>query len=529
MLVKVFATGKNSAKHPINYLLSKTDSKGKLREPPPVLLRGDTEITSRLIDSLDFEYKYSSGVLSFAPEDQPNLEKLHELIDSFEEHAFAGLERDRYSSLWVLHRHTENKRIELHFLFPRVELETGLSLNAFPPGHKSYFDPWRDYWNLKENWASPDEPERARSLQPQFSAFLKGKKEVPAKDKEEIHEYLMECIKAGNVQDRKDIVSILKEDLGLEINRLGKDYLSIKDPETDKKIRFKGHIYHESWRVTETNSSEKSRTSSGNGSDKARILDELETRFREKSERRAQFNQSYYQRKDREDQTDIDGGERSGGTATVATHQGKKNFVMGSNNNNFAPMRDDDRANLATSSNSTDDTNYTIIELISKAKQKVKELNHEGNRQYFDRSAHKIISTIRSANEAVSRTSQFFEESKRNLDTTITNTNETISATNRSVEAAIRNANEAFSATKRSATDTSQQLDYGIEQLKRIRQNIERLSERVENEKKRKQKNQSIVNPPELSNILDKEHLELLKEIRSQPQSKKEKKSQLEL
>jgi hypothetical protein len=43
-------------------------------------------------------------------------------MDAFERVAFAGLEPDRYSILWVRHRHAGHH--ELHFVTPRVELAT---------------------------------------------------------------------------------------------------------------------------------------------------------------------------------------------------------------------------------------------------------------------------------------------------------------------------------------------------------------------------------------------------------------------
>jgi hypothetical protein len=38
---------------------------------------------------------------------------------------------------------------------------------------------------------------------------------------------------------------------GLEINRAGKDYLTVKDPESGEKLRLKGGIYGEQWNFTE--------------------------------------------------------------------------------------------------------------------------------------------------------------------------------------------------------------------------------------------------------------------------------------
>ena len=63
-------------------------------------------------------------------------------------------------------------RVELHFITPRVELTTGKSLNIAPPGWGNYFRPWRDYWNESQGWASPDDPQRARTYHPGYDALI---------------------------------------------------------------------------------------------------------------------------------------------------------------------------------------------------------------------------------------------------------------------------------------------------------------------------------------------------------------------
>jgi hypothetical protein len=70
MLVKFFARGVGSGSGPVQYI-TRLDSPntGKLREPAPEIIRGNPELTQQLIDGLDFQYKYNSGVLSFATED----------------------------------------------------------------------------------------------------------------------------------------------------------------------------------------------------------------------------------------------------------------------------------------------------------------------------------------------------------------------------------------------------------------------------------------------------------------------------
>lgn len=42
---------------------------------------------------------------------------------------------------------------------------------------------------------------------------------------------------------------IVLQETGLEINRAGKDYITVKDPESGEKLRLKGGIYAEHWNL----------------------------------------------------------------------------------------------------------------------------------------------------------------------------------------------------------------------------------------------------------------------------------------
>ena len=52
----------------------------------------------------------------------------------------------------------------------------------------------------------------------------------------------MQRVEHGAVQSRADVVSAL-EDVGLEVPRLGKDYLTVRDPDSGKRWRLRGALY----------------------------------------------------------------------------------------------------------------------------------------------------------------------------------------------------------------------------------------------------------------------------------------------
>ena len=63
-------------------------------------------------------------------------------------------------------RHTHAGHHELHFITPRVELNTGKSFNIKPPSKivQQQFDGFRSEINAKYGLADPDDPARKRDL-----------------------------------------------------------------------------------------------------------------------------------------------------------------------------------------------------------------------------------------------------------------------------------------------------------------------------------------------------------------------------
>ncbi len=226
---------------------------------PPEVLRGDIERTVELIDSQNRKWTFTTGVISFALEDQPTEAQQTALMDDFERLAFAGLEPDQYDITWVRHSHTEGGRVELHFLIPRMELASGKAFNVAPPGWENSYAPLRDAYNHQFGWARPDDPARARTQQ--RASELSARADTRAA----ITEYLETRIVAGELQNRDDIAQALRE-AGYETPRLGKTYVTALDPETGKRWRLKGRIYEEDW----TYDAELDRAIAGNGNPAAR-------------------------------------------------------------------------------------------------------------------------------------------------------------------------------------------------------------------------------------------------------------------
>ena len=103
MHIKCLRRGTGSAGKAADYLVGEHDAMGREREGVEVL-RGDPAMVAAVADSLEFEHKYRSIVIAWAPEDQPTDAQIDAVLDEFEKTAWAGLEPDRYSWTAVLHR-----------------------------------------------------------------------------------------------------------------------------------------------------------------------------------------------------------------------------------------------------------------------------------------------------------------------------------------------------------------------------------------------------------------------------------------
>jgi hypothetical protein len=256
MIVGFSKYGTGGGKGPVQYLTSERNPDGTVRTPPPVVLRGDPALVRQLIDSLPFKHKYSSAVLSFAPGERITEAMEQRIMDDFERVAFAGLEKDQYSILWV--RHTHAGHHELSLVVPRVELSTGKSLNIAPPrkATRELFDTFRSRWNAEYGLADPDDPARSQAVSlPNHIAkllaaarrdgerpALRGPTALRHKIIEAMTLYVRQEVKAGRVKNRNDVAAFLEQE-GYAITRRGTDSLTIVEPETGEKIRLKGGLY----------------------------------------------------------------------------------------------------------------------------------------------------------------------------------------------------------------------------------------------------------------------------------------------
>lgn len=291
MHIKFLPHSKGSGRAAAAYLLGEKDHQGNARADVQVL-RGNPQMLGELIDSLESVHRYTSGVMAFHADDDPTEEEIQHALDEFERVAFAGLEKNQFTWCAVLHEEEDGSK-HVHFVVPRVELTSGNALNIAPPGWQKTFDPLRDALNFEHGWARPDDPRLARVVQPGRVAQWAGWKNG-VDPRQQITDWLTSQVAAGLVNDRADVIAAL-ENLG-EINRHGRDYISIRLEEGAKPIRLKGPIYGdefdgESFREAATAAQGRPRCREKPDRESAEIARrQLEKAVR----RRAEYNQSRY-------------------------------------------------------------------------------------------------------------------------------------------------------------------------------------------------------------------------------------------
>ena len=216
------------------------------RDPLPEVIEGDPQTMVRMIDALPYAHKYTSGVLSFTEADTARLhtlegthfhEAVYDITARFKDMLFAGIEEEHRHILIVAQMHLD--RLELHYVTPRCNYETDRAWNPAPPGKKKFehMDAFVDLVNVKYGLDDPRSPLRARAIDsPDW--LPDGEKYT----REKLHGIFTRAVIDGVIESRTGLLELSKK-AGFEITRVGKDYVSMKPPGSEKAFKFKGAIY----------------------------------------------------------------------------------------------------------------------------------------------------------------------------------------------------------------------------------------------------------------------------------------------
>lgn len=241
MMVRVFRAGRSNGQSPVNYLLSDTDHTGTKRTVKPEVLEGSPATTIAIINSIQRQHKYVSGVIAFRQEEKPTRDQMHDVIRAFKKTVAPGIKDDALNSLWVLHQ--EKGNTELHFLLAMTHLPTGRRWNPHPPGEKN-LDLYRQFVSVMNETMGYAQvvPNPLHALMGDFEHKAPRGKEKQRKTHLLMKE-IARTIQSGKVNNRDALCEFLDEELGVTVTRQGRDYLSVRLPGTERAIRLKGAAF----------------------------------------------------------------------------------------------------------------------------------------------------------------------------------------------------------------------------------------------------------------------------------------------
>ena len=244
MIVDFFEHGTGEASGPLDYFLGKNRD----REHAKILL-GDVNEVAELIDCSPYDKRYTSGCLSFYESDLTEADKA-QIMRDFEKTLFPGLTTGNYRILWVEHRdkineETGERRLELNFLIPNIEIESGKRLQPFfAKADLDRVDAFKKIVNYEYDLFDPDDPINRRSV--------KIAQNLPKESKEfkaQVHDEITLAICDDLIYDRKTLLDWC-ETVGFEVTKITKKQISIKNPETGRPEVFKGEFYEQNFRNT---------------------------------------------------------------------------------------------------------------------------------------------------------------------------------------------------------------------------------------------------------------------------------------
>ncbi|WP_440871195.1 hypothetical protein [Acinetobacter baumannii] len=247
MIVDFFRRGTGASNGSIDYLLGKNRDREHA-----IVLQGDIQEVAGLIDTSPYAKRYTAGCLSFYEHDMSDKDK-QKIMDDFEQCLFPGLDKSSYRILWVQHQdkineETKQTRLELNFLIPNVEINTGKRLQPFyAAADLDRVECFKQITNYGYGLHDPDDPANRQAT--------KVAKALPTNAKElkatlEIEATL--AIAEGMVFDRQSLVKWL-EGIGMEVTRQTPKSISIKHPDDAKArpIRLTGAMYEQDFRYTD--------------------------------------------------------------------------------------------------------------------------------------------------------------------------------------------------------------------------------------------------------------------------------------
>ncbi|GIV57697.1 MAG: hypothetical protein KatS3mg042_0610 [Rhodothermaceae bacterium] len=139
----------------VDYVIGNRDRYKNPRPVKPQILRGEPALTKALIRrSSAKKWVFQSLIIGWGPTDRPERSEMEQVLRTFQEIIFPGLDKGRYYMLVVLH---DGPKPHLHCIIPSVDLRRGYTLT--PTQYICFSKVVRSFQrvlNLAFGWKQPD-------------------------------------------------------------------------------------------------------------------------------------------------------------------------------------------------------------------------------------------------------------------------------------------------------------------------------------------------------------------------------------
>lgn len=269
--------GKRLAK----YLTRERDHSGKIRSHVKIV-RGDPAMIGAVADSLTRKHKITHGIIAWSNEDRPTEAQKAEVVDSFLDLAYAGVDPADRAVAIVEHGEADGG-VHMHVMAARTHLGTGKAMNFAKPGWQKPFGAWKEYQNLKHGWVRPED--RPRTLQ----GFQHGMGREPIRRALDGH--LAGLVAKEAIKDRDGLVRAINGLSGATVTKITKTTISINVNGVD--VRMKGPLYEQGFspaKIAGRNEAPGTRSRR----DPASQLEKAGEAYRQACERAAEYNRERY-------------------------------------------------------------------------------------------------------------------------------------------------------------------------------------------------------------------------------------------
>jgi len=312
--MKISIKGGGKGKGWSNYVTRKYIKLSKKERNKIMVLSGNTKIGDCIIKTSNYKDNSVTIVLSF--KGKISNARARAVNEEFKKLFMKGFENDEYHYDAVLHQDTDNTHI--HIRIPTKNLLTDTQLRLYYHSkHKNFINAIRDYLIVKFDLPKPTpeekkvfntESKKEKLIQMQRAKenrknFNFSKKKGRDEAKKYIADYIAELHGSGFIREFEDLKEVIQS-LDLEIVKIGKDfagdfnYFTVKDNNTDKKIRLIGEIYNaEFWQHTREDREKQIANNrvqrESNARDQASIEDAKQRLDRELAKRQAEIYERY--------------------------------------------------------------------------------------------------------------------------------------------------------------------------------------------------------------------------------------------